>query len=58
MRSAGNAPTLLTYSDLRKVAETWMNTSHAIFDDEEAHKVGSAAVVNLRTLTSTHHKHC
>ena len=57
MRSAGNAPTLLTYSDLKKVAETWMNTSHAIFDDEEAHKVRSTAILIPRNLTVTHHKH-
>ena len=38
-RCAGNAPTLLSMADLRKVAPVWMNTSHAIFDDEEAHKV-------------------
>ena len=37
--AAGNAPTLLSLADLNKVAETWMNTSHAIFDDDEAHKV-------------------
>jgi len=34
----GNAPTMLALTDLHKVAETWMNTSHAIFDDDEAHK--------------------
>ena len=55
VQSAGNAPTLLTYSDLKKVAETWMNTSHAIFDDEEAHKVGSIAIVFPRSLRSMHH---
>lgn len=30
---------MLALTDLHKVAETWMNTSHAIFDDDEAHKV-------------------
>eukprot|EP00884_Botryococcus_braunii_P021976 jgi/Botrbrau1/8462/Bobra.0237s0079.1 len=34
----GNAPTMMTFQQLARVAETWMNVSHAIFDDEEAHK--------------------
>lgn len=38
---AGNAPTMLSVSDLRKMAENWMNTSHAIFDDTQAHEVQS-----------------
>ena len=35
----GNAPTMMSLEDLQRVAPLWMNTSHAIFDDEEAHKV-------------------
>jgi hypothetical protein len=30
---------MLTFEQLARVAQTWMNVSHAIFDDEEAHKV-------------------
>lgn len=36
---AGNAPTMMSLEDLQHVAPIWMNTSHGIFDDEEAHKV-------------------
>lgn len=50
---AGNAPTLLSYSDLHKVAETWMNTSHAIFDDEESHKV-SLPSLQMRSAITLH----
>lgn len=50
----GNAPTLLKYSDLKKVAQTWMDTSHAIFDDEEAHKVmWPPACTNAKLGSST-----
>lgn len=34
----GNAPTLLSLAQLQKMAPTWMNTSMAIFNDEEANK--------------------
>lgn len=35
----GNAPTLLSLAQLQKMAPTWMNTSMAIFNDEQANKV-------------------
>lgn len=38
VRHAGNAPTLMAMRDLRKVAPMWVNVSHAIFDDKEAHE--------------------
>ena len=38
VRHAGNAPTLMAMKDLRKVAPMWVNVSHAIFDDKEAHE--------------------
>lgn len=34
----GNAPTLLSLAQLQKMAPTWMNTSMAIFNDEQANK--------------------
>eukprot|EP00884_Botryococcus_braunii_P021975 jgi/Botrbrau1/8461/Bobra.0237s0078.1 len=34
----GNAPTMMSFEQLAHVAETWMNVTHQIFDDEEAHK--------------------
>ena len=36
--SAGNAPTMMRFDDLAKVAPLWMNTSLAIFYDSEANK--------------------
>ncbi len=35
----GNAPTLLSLAQLQKMAPTWMNTSMAIFGDQQANKV-------------------
>lgn len=35
----GNAPTLLSLAQLQKMAPTWMNTSMAIFADQQANKV-------------------
>ncbi|KAK9823561.1 hypothetical protein WJX72_003781 [[Myrmecia] bisecta] len=34
----GNAPTLMAFDDLQRVAPGWLNVSLAIFHDEEAHK--------------------
>jgi hydroxyproline O-arabinosyltransferase len=46
----GNAPTLMAFDDLGKVAPLWMNLSLAIFLDKEANKewgwvqVGSSSI--------------
>ena len=45
MGRAGNAPTLMAVKDLRKVAPMWVNVSHAIFDDKEAHEVCPSCLI-------------
>lgn len=35
---AGNAPTMMAWDDLARVAPKWMNLSVAIFNDEETAK--------------------
>ncbi len=51
----GNAPTLLSLAQLQKMAPTWMNTSMAIFSDEQANKVTMLffAVASYETEHST-----
>jgi hydroxyproline O-arabinosyltransferase len=34
----GNSPTFIGLQDFRSMADTWMNITHAIFDDTEANK--------------------
>ena len=35
----GNAPTFISFEDMRRVMPLWMNTSIAVFKDPEANKV-------------------
>ncbi len=44
----GNSPTFMNMEDMRRTMPIWMNTSIAIFKDEEANKVSGPSAVSLQ----------
>lgn len=50
----GNSPTIMSYKDLSRVAEIWLNTSVAIWNDKEAHEAWSWILEMYGFTLATH----